>query len=103
MHEVLQQLQNESGLTIGQISRICDTPKAVVEGWMWGEHIPQFYVEVLNEALEEIMAITAETPRERKRLIFHPQPGGSIFKQLVEKNRDEPLQVPPYSAADLLG
>lgn len=69
---------------------------------MWGEHTPQFYVEVLNEALEENMAITAETPRERKRLIFHPQPGGSIFKQLVEKNRAKPLHVPSYSAAELL-
>ena len=102
MRKLIQQLQNESGLTIGQISRICDTPKAVVEGWMWGEHTPQFYVEVLNEALEENMAITAETPRERKRLIFHPQPGGSIFKQLVEKNRAKPLHVPSYSAAELL-
>lgn len=69
---------------------------------MRGEHIPQFYVEVLNEALEEIMAITAETPRERKSLIFHPQPGGSIFKQHVEKNRVEPLHVLSYSAAELL-
>lgn len=48
------------------------------------------------------MAITAETPRERKSLISHPQPGGSIFKQHVEKNRVEPLHVPSYSAAELL-
>ena len=50
MRKLIQQLQNEAELTIGQISRICDTPKAVVESWMRGEHTPQFYVEVLSEA-----------------------------------------------------
>lgn len=102
MHEVLQQLQDESGLTTGQIARICDTPKSVVEDWRLGERIPQAYSKALRRALAEIMAIPAETPQERKSLIFHPQPGGPIFKQLVEKNRAKPLHVPSYSAAELL-